>query len=89
LVFWGFDETVGLSVHWRLLFAAAFYWPFAVSIAMCAVGSLLQGAGRQKLRLISAIALIASSFFVVNPDRAMKPPLSRVPTYYRLLAAVW
>jgi hypothetical protein len=89
LVFWGIDETIGLSVQSRLLFAAAFYWPFVVSIAMCVLGSLLQKASRRKLRLISAVALIASSFFVVNLDRAMEPPLSNVPTYYRLFAAVW
>ncbi len=89
LVFWGIDETIGLSVRSRLLFAAAFYWPFVVSIAMCVFGCLLLKEGRRKLRLIFTIALIASSFFVVNLDRVCQPPILKLPTYYRLLAAVW
>ena len=87
---WAIDEAVGLSLGSRfLLFVGAFAWPVIISTIMVLLGLVLQKASLRKLQLTMALALIASSFLVTDLDRALHPPFSNLPTYYRLLGAVW
>jgi hypothetical protein len=85
---WVVDQTVGLSMDSRLLFPGLCLWPLVISTIMFFAGRKLQKAGR-KMQLSAAIALIASSFLVVNLDRALQPPVSHLPSYNRLFWAVW
>lgn len=88
LCLWAIDESVGLSVQSRLLILGAFVWPIVISGLMLLVGFRISRMP-SKARLIALSLLLASSLLTVNLRSAQHPPLSHLPTYYRLFFAVW
>ena len=63
-------------------------WPLAVSSAMFFVGwKLAQFSSAARFAVISA--LLISTLLTVNLGAALRPPMSNLPTFYRLFTAVW
>lgn len=88
LGFWVMDEAGVLYMDSHFLVLGVLVWPVAVSGATFLLGWRLQQMSA-KTRLVLLCALLASSFLVVPVQLAMRPPMSDLPTYYRLFAAVW
>jgi hypothetical protein len=85
---WAIDELVGLSIQSRLVILGAFVWPIIVSGTMFFFGwKLPQMSSGMRLTVISA--LLVSSLLTVSLGAAQHPPLSNLPTFYRLFFAVW
>ena len=86
---WVTDITVGLSLDSRLLLGlGALVWPLGVSMVMFLIGWMVDKI-TFKMRLVVISALLVSCLLTENLQTLMKPPMSNIPTYYRLFAAVW
>jgi hypothetical protein len=86
---WGVDEAAGLSIQSRLLFLGVLVWPIAISTVLFIFGRKIQKINHRTLRPAMVLGLIASTFLVINLDRAQQPPFSNLPTFYRLFFIVW
>lgn len=85
---WAIDLSAGLSVQSRLLILGVVVWPIVVSGVMFLFGlELLRVPSR--VRLVALSALLASSLLTVSLGAAQHPPISSLPTFYRLFFAVW
>jgi hypothetical protein len=86
---WVTDITVGLSLDSRLLLGlGVLVWPIGVSMVMFLIGWMLDKI-TFKMRLVVISALLVSCLLTENLQTLMQPPMSNIPTYYRLFAAVW
>jgi hypothetical protein len=86
---WAIDQTVGLSIQSRLLPIGVFAWPIFVSILMFIVGRKLLRTSPGRMRLFVISALVSTAFFTTDVNRAARPPLSHLPTFYWLIFVVW
>jgi uncharacterized membrane protein len=86
---WELDRTVGISIESSSTAVGVFAWPIVVSGLVFIFSLKLTQPRYSKLRSAAVIALVASSFLVINAERAFYPPYSNLPTFLRLFFVVW
>ena len=86
---WGVDKTVGLSIQSSFVALGVVIWPVIISAVLYVFGRRLQESSDGKVRSTIILALIVSSLPLVTLSKALQPPFSNLPTFYRLFFVVW
>ena len=86
---WMLDKLALLRIQSALSLLGVVVWPVAVSAGLYWLGRRLEQTKNLRIQSICLCLLGISFLCVVELQRSLQPPLSHVPTFYKMLFVIW